>query len=143
MKMNKNIEWKKSNIDYDKLNNITHAELVRIENGKNAVYSGQLKEAAISGGNTMGNTHYKNKTGLFGMSEEQKKQTAIAGGKISGKLAVERGTVSKAGKASIESPNHVNYKILICPHCGKEGKFTIMKRWHMDRCKYKPNLDSL
>jgi hypothetical protein len=35
MKMNKNIEWKKSSIDYDKLNEITHAKLSQIEAGKN------------------------------------------------------------------------------------------------------------
>ena len=28
---------------------------------------------------------------------------------------------------------------LTCPHCGKEGDYKNMKRWHMDRCKY--NLD--
>ena len=35
--MNKNIEWKKSDIDYDKLNQLNHADLVRIENGKNTI----------------------------------------------------------------------------------------------------------
>ena len=24
-----------------------------------------------------------------------------------------------------------------CPHCGVSGKGGIMKRWHLDRCKYK------
>lgn len=27
--------------------------------------------------------------------------------------------------------------ILKCPHCGKEGKSGVMKRWHFDRCKSK------
>lgn len=26
----------------------------------------------------------------------------------------------------------------ICPHCGKEGKSSAMKRWHFDKCKEKP-----
>ena len=28
---------------------------------------------------------------------------------------------------------------IMCPHCGKEGGNTIMKRWHFDNCKEKPN----
>lgn len=48
--MNKNIEWKKSSIDYNKLNKVSHVDIVRIENGKNAVLSGQLLKAAINGG---------------------------------------------------------------------------------------------
>ena len=48
--MNKNIEWKKSDIDYDKLNQLNHVDLVRIENGKNAVHSGQLKSITAKGG---------------------------------------------------------------------------------------------
>ena len=26
---------------------------------------------------------------------------------------------------------------LTCPHCGKEGDYKNMKRWHMDNCKHK------
>jgi hypothetical protein len=137
MKMNKNIQWKKSNIDYDKLNKLDTEQLNRIQNGLNAKLSGQLREAAIEGGKVMGNYHLQNGTGLFGMSNKKKKQSQINGGKVAGKLAVERGTVSKAGKISVSSPNHVNNKTSTCPHCKKEGGFTIMKRWHMDNCKYK------
>jgi hypothetical protein len=137
--MNKNIEWKKSDIDYDKLNQLNHADLVRIENGKNAVYSGQLKSITTKGGKKMGTTHYINGTGLFGMDEKKKKQSCINGGKAAGKLSVESGNVIKAGKISVNSPNHVNNKRLTCPHCNKEGGYTIMKRWHMDNCKNKKN----
>lgn len=28
-----------------------------------------------------------------------------------------------------------NSSIVTCPHCGKSGQFTNMKRWHFDRCK--------
>jgi len=28
-------------------------------------------------------------------------------------------------------------KTIICPHCDKSGGLGIMKRWHLDRCKYK------
>ena len=50
MKMSKNIEWKKSEIDFDKLNELSHNQLMRIENGKNAVLSGQLKSICVLGG---------------------------------------------------------------------------------------------
>lgn len=31
--MSKNIQWKKSSIDYNELNKLSHAKLVQIENG--------------------------------------------------------------------------------------------------------------
>lgn len=30
-----------------------------------------------------------------------------------------------------------NYNSIVCPHCNKSGGINVMKRWHMDRCKYK------
>jgi hypothetical protein len=29
-------------------------------------------------------------------------------------------------------------KIVVCPHCGKEGQMIIMGRWHFDKCKKNP-----
>lgn len=29
-----------------------------------------------------------------------------------------------------------NMPVLVCPHCGKQGRCNGMKRWHFDRCKY-------
>ena len=29
-------------------------------------------------------------------------------------------------------------KIVICPHCGKEGQMIIMGRWHFNKCKQNP-----
>ena len=26
---------------------------------------------------------------------------------------------------------------VICPYCNKEGGVNVMKRWHLDRCKFK------
>lgn len=31
-----------------------------------------------------------------------------------------------------------NYTKVLCPHCGKEGQLTNMKRWHFDKCKSSP-----
>ena len=53
MKMSKNIEWKKSSIDYNKLNELSHAQLMRIQNGKLANESGQLAKAAVNGGKSV------------------------------------------------------------------------------------------
>ena len=40
-----------------------------------------------------------------------------------------------------QSPNYVPKpnirKLLICPHCGKQGRGGCMKQWHFDNCKYK------
>jgi hypothetical protein len=44
--------------------------------------------------------------------------------------------VSKVGKKNCESNN---YKLLTCPHCGKEANVGNSKRWHFDNCgKIKP-----
>lgn len=72
-------------------------------------------------GNKIGPRSYKEGFGIFGLSEEEK-------------LAVAK----YAAQQSIKSPNHVNNKRLVCPHCGKEGGYTAMKRHHMDRCKHRP-----
>lgn len=132
-------KWKNKSIIGldDDLSKYSIEELNRIDNGNNAVKNGQLRDAAIKGGIIMGNQHLKNGTGLFGMSEKKKKKAQIDGGKIAGQLAVEKGTVSKAGKISVKSPNHVNNRTQQCSHCKKIGGYTIMKRWHMDNCKYK------
>jgi len=71
-------------------------------------------------GNKIGPRSKEEGFGIFGLSEEEK-------------LAVAK----YAAQQSIKSPNHVNNKRLTCPHCGKEGGYTAMKRHHMDRCKHK------
>jgi hypothetical protein len=138
--MSKNIEWKKSSIDYDKLNELTHSDLVRLQNGKNAIISGQLLKASINGGKTMGKIHYKNGTGIFSMDEKKKKQTVINGGKSAGKLAVERGTVVNAGKISAKSSKHPNNTLVKCEHCEFETTLPLYKRWHGNNCKRKPTI---
>jgi hypothetical protein len=133
--MAKKIEW--GNIPMKGDDSITIEQLNRIENGKNAVTSGQLKSISSKGGKIAGNKNYKNGVGLFGMSSEKKNQTAINGGKIAGKLAVERGTVSKAGKISAKSKKHPNNVKVKCEYCGFKTSLPLYKRWHGDNCKNK------
>lgn len=118
-------------------NEFTIEQLNRIENGNNAVFSGQHKEAASKGGLVMGNKHLENGTGLFGMSKKKTKQTKINGGKAAGKLAVERGTVIKAGKISAKSKKHPNNVKIKCEHCGFKTTLPLYKRWHGENCKHK------
>jgi hypothetical protein len=33
------------------------------------------------------------------------------------------------------------FPTVICPHCGKEGKYAGMKVWHFDHCKYKKEVN--
>ena len=33
-------------------------------------------------------------------------------------------------------------KTVVCPHCGKTGDNSIMKRWHFDNCRYKDSSSS-
>jgi hypothetical protein len=134
----KKIEW--GNIPMkgeEYASKLTIEQLNRIENGKNAVLSGQHKDAASKGGKTTGKIHYENGTGLFGMSESKKKKVVVNGGKVAGKLAVERGTVSKAGKISAKSKKHPNNVKVKCEHCGFKTSLPLYKRWHGDNCKHK------
>lgn len=107
------------------------------KNGIQSKENGQLKSIQSIGGIAAGKILYKNNIGLFGMSDVRTNEIKVKGGKVMGRVAVEKGTVFKAAKASVKSPNHINNKRLTCPHCNKEGGYTAMKRHHMDRCKYK------
>lgn len=134
----KQIQW--GNIPMkgeDIADKLTIEQLNRIENGKNAVISGQHMQAAKNGGKTMGNKHLKNKTGLFGMSKKKTKQAKINGGKVSGMKNVLTGHVSIAGKISAKSKKHPNNIKVKCEHCGFKTSLPLYKRWHGDNCKHK------
>ncbi len=51
--MTNKIQWKESKINYDELNKLSHAQLMRIQNGKLAKESGQLLKAAVNGGKSV------------------------------------------------------------------------------------------
>jgi len=144
------IEWKKSTIDYDKLNQLDTQKLARID----SINQNRTLEACSKGGKIGGKKGgYKardNKLGFHAMSKEQRIEVSKKVGKIIGPRSFKEGfgmyglsdeeklAVAKyAAQQSIKSPNHVNNKRLTCPHCNKEGGYTAMKRHHMDRCKHK------
>ena len=116
---------------------LDNEQLNRIQNGINAVESGQLKEAAKKGGEKMGQTHLKNGTGLFGRSKKQIKEDASKAGKLGGMKNVLTGHVKIAGKISAKSPNHPNNTKQKCIHCGYESTLPLIRRWHNDNCKHK------
>jgi hypothetical protein len=135
LKMAKKIEW--GNIPMKGDDTITIEQLNRIENGKNAVISGQLKSVSSKGGKVVGIKHYKNGTGLFGMSKSEKKKAVIKGGKVQGKINADNGHVSIAGKISAKSKKHPNNVKVKCEHCGFKTSLPLYKRWHGDKCKLK------
>jgi hypothetical protein len=61
------------------------------------------------------------------MSEEVKR-------KISKSLKGVTKTFGEQHKKNLKCHTNNSTKIL-CPHCGKEGQLTNMKRWHFDKCK--------
>ena len=109
--MSKNIEWKKSSIDYNKLNKVSHADIVKIENGKLAKKSGQLLQAAINGGKAVIDKLNKNnkKTGHWRKLGDSK-------------IGVKRGEETK--KKIKEGTSH-SWRIII--QYTKDGKF--IKEW--------------
>jgi hypothetical protein len=43
---------------------------------------------------------------------------------------------SEESKKKISEGKKIPHKIVICPHCNKEGGWNNMKRYHMENCKY-------
>lgn len=75
-------------------------------------------------------------------SEFQKKHGKTPtpkGGKLSEEhkeaLRVPRPGAGQHGN-QLRGENHPAKVKIICPHCGKEGAQTAMKRWHFDNCKF-------
>ena len=77
-----------------------------------------------------------------------RKQTAEARAKMSaagkGKPSPTKGktvTLSEEAKASLrEAIAARNAQVVTCEHCGKEGKYVAMIRWHMANCKERANV---
>lgn len=105
--------------------------------GKTTADSGHLLSICSSGGKVGGKVAYHNKSGIFGLSEEQKQSARINGGKVVGNKNAESGRVSELGKLSAKSANHPNNVKVKCVHCGKENNVGNNNRWHGDNCKHK------
>jgi hypothetical protein len=74
-------------------------------------------EVRQKGGKSQGKSHYKNGTGLFGMSEQEQKDAKTKGG---------------------NSPTSAFQQKIECPHCFKKSNIANIKQWHGDNCKLKP-----
>jgi hypothetical protein len=154
MKMNKNIEWKKSNIDYDKLNELTHVDLVRIENGKQTINKNRTKESCSRGGKiggkNGGNKAKELKLGFHSLTSEERSKIGkkvgdvigprshIEGFGIFGLSDEEKTKVAiYGGQQSAKSPKHPNNVKVKCEHCTFETSLPLYKRWHGENCKHK------
>ena len=59
-----------------------------------------------------------------------------------------RDNISKSQKGKLLSEDHKrklaksakNRPKVACPHCGKYGDISMMKRWHFDKCKHLPEM---
>lgn len=71
-------------------------------------------------GAIIGPRSYKEGFGMYGLSDERKKEIAIDG-----------------GKKSAKSPKHPNNVKVICEHCSFETSLPLYKRWHGNNCKHK------
>ncbi len=54
--MSKNVEWKNSSIDYDKLNQLSHTQLMQSKSGKQTIAINRTKESCSNGGKKGGKT---------------------------------------------------------------------------------------
>jgi len=77
-----------------------------------------------------GKRAYRNKTGIFALTEEQwlenRKKAGAATGKRNGSVAVAEQKKNQTGM----------FGKSMCPHCGKVGNNVVMRRWHFDKCKF-------
>jgi ribosomal protein L37AE/L43A len=67
-------------------------------------------------------------------SKKMQEKGRVIGGIAGGNAAVQSGQLDAARKKAFEKSNHSKYR---CPHCGTEGQYRAMKRWHDDNCKHK------
>lgn len=75
-------------------------------------------------------------------SEESKRLKSIGSKNFSNKYKEENGGKHwNSGKTPSEETLMKMKKERKCPHCGKIGRGSAMKRWHFDKCKFK-NVDN-
>jgi hypothetical protein len=67
-------------------------------------------------------------------SKKMQEKGRVIGGIAGGNSAVQSGQLSEARKKAHKLCNESKYT---CSHCGTEGQYRAMKRWHGDNCKHK------
>jgi len=97
----------------------------------------QFKNFTKKGGEIASKLNYENGTGLFGMSENKKKNARSNGGKVATSRPEWKDIVVQGGKASAKSPKHPNNTLEKCIHCGFKTTLPLIRRWHGDNCKHK------
>ena len=133
MKMNKNIEWKKSDIDYDKLNSITHKLLVISNIGKdNKARKHSLESSIKKSLATKGVKKSKEHIKKISNSLKGKEKTLEHKKKLS---------ESKIGKGNLQTSkrnSELNSKVYQCKFCKRDiGGYANYVRFHNDNCKHK------
>lgn len=74
----------------------------------------------------------RKRNGTYIVSEETKKKISDSTKGVSKPHSEEHKTAIQNRLQSF------NKSIIFCPHCGKQGQHTNMKRWHFDNCKLRP-----
>lgn len=67
------------------------------------------------------------KNGMYGKTGSEKQKSAVGG--------IWKGKQLSEDHKKKMSESHQRIKVVMCPHCLKEGKPAPMKRWHFDNCK--------
>ena len=75
----------------------------------------------------------RKRNGTYFVSEETKKKISDSTKGVSKPHSEEHKTAIQNRLQSF------NRRIICCPHCGKQGQHTNMKRWHFDNCKLIPH----
>lgn len=71
---------------------------------------------------------------VHSQEEKDKRAKAMIGHKVSD---FTRERMRQMGLNNPPTMKGKHFPKVVCPHCNKEGGIIPMKRWHMDRCKFK------
>lgn len=157
----KNIEWKKSSLNLNKLNNLTHKQLTSKANGEHNVKSGLLKSIAKKGGDKtyqkygnpaagkygksilqydLDGNFIKEWKGAFVAAEYYNVNNVQISDIVNGRGDSTLGFMWKK-KISDNIPQNIESLYDLqnpkCKYCNKRFTKGMFNRWHGDNCKHK------
>jgi len=163
--MAKNIEWKKSSIDYSKLSELTHQKLVAMETGQwlyernlqtgqmEKVWSSEKRIESVKQSLDQRTFEERSKYSKKGWANDEADKEHISNlgkeyAEVNGQRLREMNQDSqrqsnrgkRGGKKGAKTVWESLYTESVqCPHCQVVGKGPTMQNSHFDKCKQNPN----
>lgn len=132
--------WWADELGYQRGTHYTIAAILGRETGFGKFTQERQIELASKGGKMGGPKAFAAKSGIFGLSDEEKRVNNRKGGKAASKINFElkRGIFALTKEQQIANGKKAGgTKRGVCPNCGLEGNIPNLKRWHFDNCRHK------